>query len=46
MEIADLAGISEERLSQIVTGRRNPNLEERKAIASVLECKEKEIFDE
>jgi len=44
MEIASSANITEERLSQLVTGRRNANTEERKAIAEVLGCKEGEIF--
>jgi hypothetical protein len=44
MEIASSANIAEERLSQLVTGRRNANPEERKAIAEVLGCEEWEIF--
>lgn len=44
MKIACLANITEERLSQLVTGRRNPNRKERKELARVLGCEEREIF--
>lgn len=45
MEIASSANITEERLSQLVTGRRNANPEERKAIAEALGCTKEEIFE-
>lgn len=44
MEIALSANITEERLSQLVTGRRSANPEERKMIAEALGCTEGEIF--
>ena len=46
MEIASLTNITEERLSQLVTGRRKANPEERKAIAEALKCGEEEIFND
>ncbi len=45
MDIAESANISEERLSQFVTGRRSPNPQERRLIAIALKCNEEEIFE-
>jgi transcriptional regulator with XRE-family HTH domain len=43
-EIAAIAGMSESRLSRIVTGRVEPTAEERAKLASALSVSEDEIF--
>lgn len=43
-EVARRAGLSELRLSQLVTGRFLPTAEERRAIAKALRCRQSELF--
>ena len=42
--VARALGISEDRLSRIIHGRREPTPEERKAICRILNVKQEDIF--